>query len=633
MFHAFLSGCLHDGRMTMTIVALACVFVLGTAASASAGELVTDWSLTDLYADLDAWKAAKDEVPATITKLEKYKGTLDQGPDKLLEVLELSHEARKQASRLFVYANMNSDLDLRKPGPMGMRQELRQMYTELSAKVAWIDPEILSLPSEKIAEYLESEPGLKPYARYLERLEKQRPHMLDAKSEELLSMTGFLTGDGNTIGGILRDAEMPWKTITLSDGTEIRVDSTGYARGRSKSNREDRIKTYDAFYGTLADFQQSLATTLSATVKSHVFTTRVRNYSDTLEASLSGAEIDPAVFNMLIDEVNNALPTLHRYLKIRGRMLGIEDLRYHDLYPSLVGSVKAEYPWPKAVEEVMTAFAPMGEDYVSYLRNACEKGWVDVFPREGKRSGAYVTGGAYDVHPYMLLNHQDNYDTTSTFAHEAGHLMHSAYSNKEQPYPTASYETFVAEVASTTQEWLFFKHSIAKASSDDEKLAILGNFLESFRTTVFRQTMFAEFERSMHKLVEEGKPITSESLNSLYLDILMRYHGHEEGVCTIDEKYQVEWAFIPHFHFNYYVYSYATSFIAGTAFHEQILTGENGGVDRYIDNLLKAGGTVPPVEILQNAGVDMTTPTPFRAAFKAMDEVMDQIEEILEAKS
>ncbi|MCP4901758.1 MAG: oligoendopeptidase F, partial [bacterium] len=620
MIQAFLSGWQQDGRLGLTLVALTLVLVLGATVSADAGELTTDWSLTDLYPNLEAWNAAKEAVPAVITELEQYEGTLNQGPDKLLAVLELSHKAQKQASRLFTYANMTSDLDLRKPGPMGMRQELRQMYTELSAKVAWIDPEILTLPSETIEKYLAAEPGLAPYARYLERLEKQRPHMLDAKSEELLSMTGFLTGDGTTIGSILRDAEIPWQTITLSDGTEIKVDSIGYSRGRAKANREDRIKTYDAFYGTLTGFQQSLATTLSATVKSHVFTTRVRSYSDTLEASLSGAEVDPAVFNMLIDEVNNALPTLHRYLKIRGRMLGIDDLRYHDLYPSLVGSVAAEYPWPEAVEEVLTAFAPMGEDYVSYLRNACENGWIDVFPREGKRSGAYVTGGAYDVHPYMLLNHQDSYDTTSTFAHEAGHLMHSGYSNKEQPYPIAGYETFVAEVASTTQEWLFFKHSIAKAASDDEKLAILGNFLESFRTTVFRQTMFAEFERSMHKLVENGRPITSETLNELYFDILKRYHGHEEGVCTIDEKYQVEWAFIPHFHFNYYVYSYATSFIAGTAFHDQILTGENGGVERYIDNLLKAGGTKPPVEILQSAGVDMTTAAPFQAAFKAMEE-------------
>ncbi len=334
-----------------------------------------------------------------------------------------------------------------------------------------------------------------------------------------------------------------------------------------------------------------------------------------------------------VEEVNNALPTLHRYLGLRARMLGVEDLAYHDLYPSLVGSVNAEYSWDRTVEEVLEAFAPMGDKYVNYLRKACEKGWIDVYPTEGKSSGAYVNGSAYDVHPYMLLNHRDDYDSASTFAHESGHLMHSAFSNETQPYPMARYATFVAEVASTTQEWLFFKHSLGKAASDDEKLAILGNFLESFRTTVFRQTMFAEFERKMHKLMEDGKPITSDSLNTLYLDILRRYHGHDEGVCTIDEKYALEWAYVPHFHYNYYVYTYATSFIAGTAFHEQIRSGVNGGVDRYVDNLLRAGGSMKPVETLQAAGVDMTTPVPFKAAMKAMDEIMDEIEKILENKS
>jgi oligoendopeptidase F len=605
--------------------------ILIAATPVISGELTTDWDLTELYADIEAWQASKEKIPAMVAELDQYKGTLGEGADKLLAVLEIRSQAEKEATRLYSWASMTSDLDLREPGPMGMKQELQQMYTELSAKTAWIDPEILSLDPETIEQYLASESGLKPFARNLERLEKQRPHILDAEGERLLSMAGLLQGDGNTIGSILRNAEMPWPTVTLSDGTELRVDTTGYSRGRASGNREDRITTYDAFYGELADFQQSLATALASTVKSHLFTTKVRSYSDTLEASLSGAEVDPAVFNMLVEEVNNALPTLHRYLELRSRMLGIDDLAYHDLYPPLVGSVEAEYDWERTVAEVLEAFAPMGDDYVNYLENACENGWIDVYPAEGKRSGAYVSGAAYDVHPYMLLNHRDDYDSASTFAHESGHLMHSAYSNKAQPYPTAGYATFVAEVASTTQEWLFFKHSLGKAANDNEKLAILGNFLESFRTTVFRQTMFAEFEREMHRLIEQGKPITSESLNGLYLDILRRYHGHDEGVCTIDEKYALEWAFIPHFHYNYYVYTYATSFIAGTAFHEQIRSGVNGGVERYIDQLLKAGSSKPPVEILQAAGVDMTTPAPFRAAMRAMEEVMDEIEKILDA--
>jgi oligoendopeptidase F len=598
-----------------------------------AGELHTNWKLTDLYPDVEAWRAAREELPRAIEELQKYQGKLDQGPEKLLAALEIASKVTRQASRIAIYANLLSDLDTRDPGPQGMKQANFQQLAELRAKASWIDPEILAMPSALIQEYLEQEPGLAPYRRTLEKLEKKRQHTLDSSGEQILSLTGLLRGDTANIGSLLLNAELPWQTITLSDGAELKVNVPGYARGRARDNRDDRIKTYEAFYGQLAAFQQVLATTVAATMKSHHFTAKVRSYDDTRQASLAGDEVDPAVYDMLVEETNRALPTLHRYLQLRARMLGLDDLAYHDLYPALVGNVEADYSWPRTVEVVLESFAPMGEEYVNYLRHACESGWIDVYPREGKRSGAYMSGRAYDVHPYMLLNHLDDYDSASTFAHEAGHMMHSAYSNKTQPFPTSGYETFVAEVASTTQEWLFFKYSLEHATSDDERLVILGNFLESFRTTVFRQTMFAEFELQAHRLVEQGQPVTSESLNALYLDLLKRYHGHDQGVCRIDDAYQVEWAFVPHFHLDYYVYTYATSFIAATACSEQIMTGENGGVERYIDNLLKAGSSRPPVQLLSDAGVDMTTPAPFRAAFAAMNEIIDQIEEILDRQS
>jgi len=615
-------------RPVIAVVGLA-LLLTASALTATAGELTTEWNLNDLYPSIEAWEQAKGEIPGMVDELVTYQGKLGESAATLASALELASNLTKQQAQLYIYASLSSDLDIRKPGPLGRRMELQQMFAGLSAKTSWIDPEILSISDEKLQSFLAAEPRLEPFRRTLERLEKQRPHILDAKSEQIISMASLMEGDGSTIGSLLRNAEIPWKTITLADGTELKVDVNGYSHGRAVANRDDRIKTYDAFYTELTAFEQSLATTLSATVKGHVFNTRVRSYDSTLDASLSDAEVDPAVYHMLIDEVNRALPSLHRYLRLRARMLGVKDLAYYDLYPSLVDQVQAEFPWDRTVDVVLKAFAPMGEEYVSYLRAACEKGWIDVMPAEGKRSGAYVSGNAYDVHPYMLLNHRNDYDSASTFAHESGHMMHSALSNATQPFPTSDYATFVAEVASTTQEWLFFKYSLAHAANDQERLAILGNFLESVRTTVFRQTMFAEFELAMHKLVEDGKPITSEALDTLYLDLLRRYHGHDQGVCTIDKKFAVEWAFIPHFHYDYYVYSYATSFIAATAFHEQILSGENGGVDRYINKLLKAGSSEPPVQILQDAGVDMTTPAPFRATIAAMNEIMDQIEEIL----
>jgi len=595
----------------------------------SAAELRTSWDLTPLFESVEQWESAKAEIPGEVEEIQKYKGRLGTGPEMMKAMFQAYFSLLKEMDRLHVYANMLSDLDIRKPGPLGMKQELVQMSSEVSAMTSWIDPEILSLAPETIRGYLDKEPGLAPYRRYLEQLEEQRPHVLDPQGEEILSLAGMLQGDGGTIGSILRNAEMPWKTVTLSNGEELRVDVLGYTKGRALVEREDRIKTYNAFYEMLAEYQQSLATTLANTAKAHYFNSKVRRYDNTLEAALSSNEVDPAIYRMLVSEVNEALPVLHRYLRLRARMLEIDDLNYHDLYPPLVGEVSGEYPWGKTVEVVLSAFAPMGSAYVNQLQTACQQGWIDVYPSKGKRSGAYVTGGAYDVHPYMLLNHRDDYESASTFAHEAGHLMHSVLSNQAQPYALADYVIFVAEVASTTQQWLFFRHTLANAQTAEEKLAILGNFLELFRLTVFRQTMFAEFERSMHELVENGKPITSESLNSIYLKLLRRYHGHDQGICNIDEKYQTEWAFIPHFHRNYYVYSYATSFISAAAFQEQILTGENGGVDRYIEGLLKAGGSKPPAEILKDAGVDMTTVAPFRAAMRSMDQIMDQIEELL----
>ena len=604
------------------------ILVAGPSDFAAAG-LKTQWDLTHLYSDLDAWRSAKAGIESKVAELRAHEGTLARGPEQVRSMFEAYYALTLELDRLVVYANMASDLDIRKPEPLGRKQELAQLLSEVSAETAWMDPELLSLPPGTLATYLESDPGLRPYRRYLERLEKRRPHVLVPEVEEVLSLAGMIQGDGSTIGSILRNAEMSWRTVRLSDDSELKVDVIGYIRGRSSEKREDRIKTYDAFYGALGQYQQSLATTLGNTVKAHFFNSRVRGYEDTLEASLSRNEVDSDIYRMLVQEVNRALPVLHKYLRLRSRMLGIEDLSYHDLYPPLVGKVEGEYPWEKTVEVVLESFAPMGSDYVERLLQACEEGWIDVYPAEGKRSGAYVTGGAYDVHPYMLLNHRNDYASASTFAHEAGHLMHSALSNRTQPYPLSDYVIFVAEVASTTQQWLFFRHTLAQAESKEEKLAILGNFLELFRLTVFRQTMFAEFERSMHELVEDGKPLTSKSLNEIYLKLLRRYHGHDAGICKIDEKYQTEWAFVPHFHRNYYVYTYATSFISAAAFQEQILTGKDGGVERYLSNLLEAGGSQPPAEILKNAGVDMTTVAPFRAAMQAMSEIIEQIEDLL----
>jgi len=440
-------------------------------------------------------------------------------------------------------------------------------------------------------------------------------------------MSARIRGTGSTVSGLLRNAEIPWPTITLTDGSELRVDPTGYVKGRALENRDDRVATYRAFYGELQGFKGSLAATLTAAVQEHVFDAQVRHYDSALESALAANEVDPAVYAMLVQEIDAALPTLYRYLRLRARMMGIEDLRYHDLYPDLVPAVGETYDWDTSKRVVAEALRPLGKEYVERFLYAMDHGWVDVYPRQGKRAGAYVQDAAYGVHPYMLLNHQDDYDSMSTLAHEGGHLMHSWYSQEAQPYPTANYAIFVAEVASTFNEVFLFRSLLERADNDDLRLSLLGNFLEKMRTTVFRQTMFAEFELAIHQAVERGEPLTGDSLNARYLELLRRYHGQAEGVLTIDGLYGVEWAYIPHFYYDFYVYQYATSFVAATALYDGVQR-DPAAMQRYLA-FLASGSTKPPVELLREAGVDMTGPEPIRAAMRVMNEVMDQIEAIL----
>jgi oligoendopeptidase F len=601
---------------------------LAASAGVPAGETPVNWDLSEIYADRAAWDAAREGLAADVAKLDRFKGRLGESAATLRDALAMQFDLQRQAARLSSYASMLSDEDTRESVPQGMRQTLQALFADLGAATSWIDPEILEIPQATLGRYLREEAGLADYARYLERLEKRRPHVLERKGEEIMGLAQRIRGDGSSIGNLLRNAEMPWPTITLSDGTSLRLDSQGYTRGRSSSNRADRIATYDAFYAQLQAFKGTLASALSSTVQEHVFEARVRGYGSSLEAALADNEVDPAVYRMLVREINQSLPVLQRYLKLRGRILGIDDLRYYDLCPPLVETPNADYRWDNAKRLVVESLAPLGSEYTSRLARALDAGWVDVHPRPGKRAGAYVNGSVYDLHPYMLLNHQDDYNSTSTLAHEAGHLMHSWYSNEAQPYPNAGYVIFVAEVASTVNEVIMFRNMVAAAADDDERLALLGSFLDGLRGTVFRQTQFAEFELAIHEAAERGEPLTGDTLNAMYLALLRKYHGQDQGVITIDEPFGAEWAFVPHFHYNFYVYQYATSYVAAIGLAEGILEDRPGARASYLA-FLKSGATKPPVELLADAGVDMTSPEPIRAAMRLMNEVMDRIDEVL----
>jgi oligoendopeptidase F len=612
-------------RPTLRVALAALVLLAPLTASA---EPPVTWDLSQIYATDDAWQQARRELAERQTALEPFKGRLGSSAEVLEQALETRFSLEMQAGRLNAYAGMRADEDLRESGPQGMQQSLQSVLADLKTATAWVEPELLAIPAERIESFVEDRPGLAVYRRYLERLEKRRPHVLDPQGEAILGASQRMHGAGATIGGLLRNAEMPWPTIRLTDGSEVRIDPAGYVRVRSSMNRADRVAAYDAYYNGLEAFKGSLAATLSATVQEHIVESRVRRYSSSLEASLAENEVETGVYRMLIDEINAGLPTLQRYLRLRGRILGIDDLRYHDMYPPLVDDVSANYSWESSKKLALESFAPLGREYVERFGEAMESGWVDVYPKTGKRSGAYVNDDAYEVHPYMLLNHQDDYNSATTLAHEGGHLLHSWYSQEAQPYPTSRYAIFVAEVASTVNEVLFFKHLVARAADDDARLALLGNFLEGLRVTIFRQTMFAEFELAIHEAVERGEPLTGEGLNELYGGLLRRYHGEAQGVMKIDDLHVVEWASVPHFHYNFYVYQYATSYVAAIALAEGIEQDRSGAREQYLD-FLRSGSTRPPVELLAAAGVDMTSPEPIRAAMRLMNQVLDQIEEIL----
>ncbi|RKY61199.1 MAG: oligoendopeptidase F [Candidatus Neomarinimicrobiota bacterium] len=589
------------------------------------------WDLTDLYPSEETFQKAKDATVKKFDGILDFKGKLTKSPQNLLNGLDYHTAIIKEMMRLSSYAGKLSDLDTRDSKYLAMRQEISQLFTQYNSKSSFIDPEILTMNKKKIDKFLTKEPKLEVYKFYLYDLLRSKEHMLSAKEEKIVAEAGLITGAGESIYGIFKNADMPYPTVTLSNGKEVLVDQAGYGRYRASANREDRKKVFEAFFGKFNDFRRTFGTEMDANVKSHLFYTNVRNYDNTLETALDANNIPVEVYYSLIDNVNKNLDSFHRYLNIKRRMMGLDTLYYYDLYAPAVKDIDAEYDYDKAKKMILNALKPLGDDYVKIIKEAFDNRWIDVYPTPGKRSGAYSSGSAYDVHPYILLNYNNLYNDVSTLAHELGHTMQSYLSNKNQPFPTAMYPIFVAEVASTLNEVLLFNYVYNKTTDDDTKLALLMEYLDGVKGTLFRQTQFAEFELRMHEMAEKGEQITGDSMSELYKNIVRRYYGHDQGICIVPDYINVEWAYIPHFYYNYYVYQYSTSFTASTALAERILNKEPGAVDKYI-NFLSAGGSKYPIELLKDAGVDMTTSVPFDKTMKMMNWAMDEIENILAKK-
>lgn len=589
------------------------------------------WDLSDLYPSDEAYHKAKEETVKKFDGILEFKGKLTKSPANLLEGLNYHYAIYREMLRLSSYAGKRSDLDTRDSKYLAMKQEIDQLFTQYGTKSSFIDPEILTMNQKKIDKFLSREPELEVYRFYLYDLLRSKEHMLSEKEEKIVAEAGLISGAAASIYGIFKNADMPYPTVTLSSGEKVLVDQAGYGRYRAVPNRADRKIVFEAFFGKFNDFRRSFGTQMDANVKSHIFYTNVRHYENSLERALDANNIPVEVYHSLIENVNKNLDSFHRYLDIKRRMMGLDTLYYYDLYAPAVEGIDTEYDYEEARKMILAALKPLGDDYVKIIKEAFDNRWIDVYPTPGKRSGAYSSGSAYDVHPYILLNYNNLYNDVSTLVHELGHTMQSYLSNQSQPFPTAMYPIFVAEVASTLNEILLFNHVYDKTTDDKVKLALLMEYLDGVKGTLFRQTQFAEFELRMHAMAEKGEQITGDSMSELYKDIVRAYYGHDKGICIVPDYINVEWAYIPHFYYNYYVYQYSTSFTASTALAEGILNKETGAIDKYM-NFLSAGGSKYPIELLKDAGVDMTSPVPFDKTMKMMNWAMDEIEKIMTQK-
>jgi oligoendopeptidase F len=587
------------------------------------------WNLADIYPSVDAWQADVDMMNAEVDKLADFKGTLGESSESLFKALNTGNDLVKTLWQAWIYASNLSNQNLNISENQALLQQMRALGTKFGEVTAYMEPEILQIPKEKIERFFAEKPELADYDMYIDNIQRLREHTLTEAEEKILASFGLIAGNQNEVYGIFNNAEKPFPKVTLSTGEEVELTASAYTKYRTAENRDDREKVMKALFESYGDFKNMLGANLGGKVKKDWVYAKNRKYESSLEAALNSDNLPTEVYSTLIEQVNNNLQTLHRALDLKKRMLGLDELHYYDLYVPLVQKVDMSFTVEEGQNVLLEALKPLGDEYVTVLQKSYDDRWIDYIPTVGKRSGAYSTGGAYDVHPYILMNWTDDFESVSTLAHELGHTMHSYFSNKTQPFAKSDYATFVAEIASTVNENLLNDYMVKNAKSDDEKLYILGSYLELLRTTIFRQTSFAEFEWEIHKKVEAGEPITGEGMCDIYFDIVKRYYGHDAGHCVVDDYIQYEWSYIPHFlGYNYYVFQYATSLIYGTALVENMMENGQPAVDAYY-NILKGGGSKYSPELIKDAGIDPMSPEPVALTMKKMNRVMDQMEEIL----
>ena len=579
------------------------------------------WRLDHIFETDEAYEAAFAKVKEQIEAFRRWQGHVADDPR---QAIRENYAAMEQIEKLAAYAMMHKDEDSGDPVRQGRAAKLGSLMVAASSAAAFLDPELLALPEEELKAMM-ADPDFSDYSEMLRGLLRQKPHTLPAEQEALLAAAGEVMRVPNDVFGMFNNVDIPFPEVTMEDGTKGRLTHGNYGPLIRSKNREIRKEAFEAMMGSYKSFASTLTAMYAGAVKGDCFNAKVRHYDSARQASLDPHEIPESVYDNLLAEVENALPALTEYMEIRKQQLGVDELHLYDLYVPMIGDYDMKMSFTEAFQLVCEGLHPLGEDYIAKLKEGFEGGWIDVYENKSKRSGAY-SWGCYGVHPYVLLNHTDDLGGAMTLAHELGHAMHSYYSDKAQCYAKAGYSLFVAEVASTCNEVLLMHHLMAKHKDDKKALAFICNqLLEEFRTTVFRQTMFAAFEKEAHEMHERGEALTAQSLSQAYYALNEKYYG---GGSHVDQLIDAEWMRIPHFYRNFYVYQYATGFSAAVAIANRILKEGEPAVKDY-KKFLSAGGSVPPIEALRYAGVDMEKPDAVRDALSVFADTVKQMKELV----
>lgn len=582
------------------------------------------WAIEDLYKNDNQWQEEYDQVSELTSKLVTFKGRLGESAETLYEFMLLNDEMSKLFERVYVYANQKYHENTSNGTYQKLSDMAGSLSVEVSSDTSFVTSEILAIPEETLAQFYKDEPGLLVYKRFFDIILRKKPHILSEAEEKILAAAGEVCEAPGNIFAMFNNADAKFGIIKDSEGNEVEVSHSRYGLYLESKDRRVREAAFHAVYETYEKYKNTLASTFSSNVKQELFKAKCRKYDSSLSMALDDSNVPISVYTNLIDVVHENLPLLHKYVSLRKKVLGVDELHMYDLYVPMVADVDMQVPYEKAKDMVKEGLVPLGEEYQNILTEGFTDRWIDVYENEGKRSGAY-SWGAYGTHPYVLLNYQDNLNNVFTLAHEMGHAIHSYYSDATQDYIYAGYKIFVAEVASTCNEALLMHHLLKKTTDRKQRAYLINYQLEQFRTTLYRQTMFAEFEMITHAMAQKNEPLTAEALCKAYHELNVKYFGKD---ATIDSLIDMEWARIPHFYTAFYVYQYATGYSAAIALSRRILTMGEEAVTDYI-NFLKGGSSKDPIDLLKGAGIDMTTKEPVREALHVFEELIGELEALL----